>query len=170
MKVVNFFGEPNAGKSTMAAAVFASLRFRGIRAELVTEYAKDLVWAGTLSRVPQDEILAEQYLRLQRLEESGVTLAITDSPLLLQSVYGPENAEDALDLWNTFANRSYLVVRPPWRSYAGVGRAQTEEQALALRPRILEVMAAAKVRYAQVVSCRETAEMIADEVAIWSTK
>ena len=46
--VVNFFAGPGAGKSSMAAGLFAELKFRGVNCELATEYAKDKVWEGSL--------------------------------------------------------------------------------------------------------------------------
>lgn len=44
MLVVNLFGTPGAGKSTGVAYIFSNLKMRGINAELVTEFAKDMVW------------------------------------------------------------------------------------------------------------------------------
>lgn len=37
-------GGPGSGKSTTAAGVFYNIKKKFIHAELVTEYAKDLVW------------------------------------------------------------------------------------------------------------------------------
>ncbi len=42
--IVNLFGGPGAGKSTMAAGLFSELKWRGINCELATEYAKEKVW------------------------------------------------------------------------------------------------------------------------------
>ena len=44
MKVINLFGGPGCGKSTTAADLFARMKLRGLSVELVTEYAKDVVW------------------------------------------------------------------------------------------------------------------------------
>ena len=41
---VSLFGPPGAGKSTLAAYVFAKLKMMGVNCELVTEFAKDKVW------------------------------------------------------------------------------------------------------------------------------
>ena len=41
---VNLFGGPGIGKSTTAAGVFNLLKLHGIETELITEFAKDLVW------------------------------------------------------------------------------------------------------------------------------
>jgi adenylylsulfate kinase-like enzyme len=43
LHVINLFGGPGTGKSTLAAALFTDLKMKGINAELVTEFAKDLV-------------------------------------------------------------------------------------------------------------------------------
>lgn len=42
--VINLFGGPSAGKSTLAAGVFYNLKCMGINCELITEYPKDKVW------------------------------------------------------------------------------------------------------------------------------
>ena len=44
MLVVNLYGAPGAGKSTGAAYIFSKLKMAGVKAELVTEFAKDMVW------------------------------------------------------------------------------------------------------------------------------
>ena len=40
MKIINLIGEPSAGKSTIAAELFAKMKKAGYNVELVTEYAK----------------------------------------------------------------------------------------------------------------------------------
>lgn len=42
--VVNLFGSPCAGKSLGASYIFSLLKIAGVNCELVTEFAKDLVW------------------------------------------------------------------------------------------------------------------------------
>lgn len=44
MKVINLFGGPGSGKSTLAAGLFERMKIQGLSVELVTEYAKDMVW------------------------------------------------------------------------------------------------------------------------------
>ena len=55
-KVINIFGAPNAGKSTVAAGLFYIMKINGYNVELVNESAKDLVWNG------QTEHLSEQLI------------------------------------------------------------------------------------------------------------
>ena len=42
--IVNLFGAPSAGKSTMMALVFAKLKLNGCNVEMAPEYAKKKVW------------------------------------------------------------------------------------------------------------------------------
>ena len=39
--VINLLGSPGAGKSTTAARLFYELKMKGVKCELITEYAKD---------------------------------------------------------------------------------------------------------------------------------
>lgn len=91
MLTVNLFAGPGAGKSTMAAAVFAALKERGISAELVTEFAKDCAWEGRTGPLRcQPYVWGEQLWRLERLRGRGVEVAVTDSPSVLSAVYGED--------------------------------------------------------------------------------
>ncbi len=138
LKVINLYGGPGSGKSTMAARCFAELKMNGYNVELVTEYAKDLTWAGR-EKTLRDQlyILAKQHDRLRRLE-GQVELVITDSPLLLCLVYVRghplyDNAAFASlvrSLDETFYRHDYFVRR--CKAYNPRGRNQTEHEARAL--------------------------------------
>ena len=43
-KIINLFGEPGVGKSALAAYIFYRLKVLGYNCELVTEFAKDMVY------------------------------------------------------------------------------------------------------------------------------
>ena len=44
--VINAFGGPGAGKTTACMEIAATLKKRGLVAEYVQEYAKELAWEG----------------------------------------------------------------------------------------------------------------------------
>ena len=95
MKVINLFAPAGIGKSTVAAGLVWLMKSHQIRAEQVTEYAKDLVHEGlTLAelREREDEILAEQGARQERLL-GKYDFAVTDSPLPFCSFYAGEPAD-----------------------------------------------------------------------------
>jgi len=87
-KVINLFGGPGSGKSTMATSVFALLKMHDVNCEYVSEYAKDLVWEGKDRLMNTDPlyIFSKQHLRQRKLENK-VEIVITDSPLLMSLVY-----------------------------------------------------------------------------------
>jgi hypothetical protein len=88
MIVVNFFAGPGSGKSTTSADVFAHLKRLGVRTELVGEYAKEVIYKGASVRLANQALMAaRQYDKLVNLSRSGCSVAVSDSPLLMQQVY-----------------------------------------------------------------------------------
>jgi nicotinamide riboside kinase len=135
MRVVNLFGGPGTGKSTLAATLFGALNTRpDTRCELVTEFAKDLVWekrSGALAN--QLLVTGQQYERQRRLLDHGVPLCITDSPLLLGCIYAPQWLDNpeweavVLDTYHQFDNINLFVRRET--EYAEKGRVHSESEA-----------------------------------------
>lgn len=130
--VINLFGGPGAGKSTTAAGLFYEMKLMDIKCELVTEYAKELVYE---ERHLEDGILifAQQQRRMKRLV-GKVDYIITDSPLVMSEVYQlalPESFHRLVRYtFNTFNNINVKINRvKPYQSY---GRTQTEERARTL--------------------------------------
>lgn len=89
--VVNLYGGPGVGKTTLAHALTAALSKEGVLTEHVPEYAKELVWEGrrdmldgTVER--QRAVSGEQWRRVERLL-GKVEVVVTDSPADLGCVY-----------------------------------------------------------------------------------
>jgi hypothetical protein len=128
MQVINFYGGPGSGKSTMAAAVFTKLKWFGYNVELVPEFAKDLVWEKR-SKTLDDQIyiFGKQNHRLHRLI-GQVDFAITDSPLLNSIYYCQEDRPSfkslVLDVYRSYQNIDIFVER--CKVYNPSGRLQTE--------------------------------------------
>lgn len=142
MIVVNLFGGPGCGKSTGAAYVFARLKERGVKVELVTEFAKDLTWDRSEGLADQAYVFGNQFHRLYRCARAGVRVVVTDSPLLLSLVYrrpdegpfGDEFAAYVRACHRYFDSLNFLITR--WKPYEQTGRAETEEEARA-RDRVI---------------------------------
>lgn len=119
MICINFYGGPAIGKSTMAAMVFAELKSRGITAELVGEFAKDLVYDKSYNTMAdQHYVFAMQAHRLWRLANYGTEVAVCDSPLLLTMAYNrdPNNGHFnpfVIDTYNRYENFDYVLERCP---------------------------------------------------------
>ena len=129
--VINLMAGPGAGKSTMAAALFAQLKWKGIDCELAAEYAKDLVWEKRDKTFEnQVYIFGKQHNRLFRLL-GQVEVVITDSPLLLTPIYDGQKRETLKQLVfeevNRCNNLNIFVVRR--KDYNPNGRKHTKSQA-----------------------------------------
>lgn len=135
MQVINFFGGPGAGKSTAASGLFYELKKRWFRAELVTEFAKELVWSGSSHMLShQNFIFATQENRLARLE-GQVDVAVSDSPLLLSAYYAPDHyqisfKQSVFDFFESYSNINIFVRRS--HQYSAAGRLQNQEEADAI--------------------------------------
>lgn len=134
MQVINLFGGPGTGKSTTAAGLFYYLKRQGVECELVTEYAKELVWSERANMFThQDYIFAKQRNKLERLRDK-VEFVITDSPLLLSLIYMPDSytggahfSDFILEVNKSFHSIDFLLKRQ--KGYSPIGRNQTEEEA-----------------------------------------
>ena len=137
MNVINLWGAPGSGKSTTAAGLFFLMKINKYKVELVTEYAKDLVWDRHQSMLNnQISIFAEQNHRLHRLQSHGIDFVITDSPLPLPSFYKPKGYFSQFDpmvneAFNSYNNLNYLLHRRG--SFEAIGRVhdETESDAIA---------------------------------------
>jgi hypothetical protein len=131
--VVNLFGGPGIGKSTVAAALFAMLKLNGVSCELVTEYAKDKVWEGSDDMLrDQIYVFAKQFHRVWALQ-GKVDVVVTDSPFLLSLYYGRDATSDAfkrtvVDEYDKMWNLDILLNRSV--PYDPAGRQQTAKQAI----------------------------------------
>lgn len=147
MKVINFFGGPGIGKSTVAAGHFWDLKASGCSAELVTEYAKDVTWEGRQNLLnDQLYLLAKQNRRLARLLDHDIEYAITDSPLLLCAAYTRMGTNSynslvplVLELFNSYDNLNIVLKRNP-EFYVQVGRSQTVEQAIQIDDVVIQML------------------------------
>ena len=140
--VVNIFGVPGAGKSTLALGIAHALSVKGHRVELIQEFAKEKVWEEALKVLDdQTYIFAKQSRRMNRVR-GKVDYIVTDSPLMLSHLYGADEPQAFLDLvtetFNSFNNVNIFLERG--HKYDPVGRIQTEGESEALKPKILDIM------------------------------
>ena len=167
--VINLIGAPCAGKSTLAALVFSKLKMNNISCEIVTEFAKDLVWDESLQGLNnQLYVFSEQFYRVWRLQNK-VDVIVTDSPMLLSIYYNRKQKEenklsekyfnplilecnDKYDNLNFFVKRNY--------SYDNKGRRHNEEESNKIEQDMLILYKDMNINYQEVVSDEESANMI----------
>ncbi len=135
--IINLFGGPGCGKSTTMARLFADLKSRGLNVEMVSEFAKDLVYEQRHETMKDEMyIFAKQHHRIFRVNNK-VDVIITDRPLLLTNVYvqlylpDDEFKKDLMKLvrttFNNFNNLN-IVLNREGIEYKTEGRLQDLEE------------------------------------------
>lgn len=141
-QIINLFGGPGTGKSTIAALVFGELKKKGYEIELVTEYAKDKVWEESYKTLEnQIYVFGKQLHRIWRIKNK-VNFIITDSPILLSIIYDKEKNDNlkrlVLDVHNNFNNINILIKRDT--IYNPNGRFQNEIEAKQIDKQIMNLL------------------------------
>lgn len=169
--VVNLMGNPGAGKSTIMAQIFQKLKWMNIDCEMSPEFAKKLVWENrneTLS--DQLYIFAKQNHQLVVLN-SKVDVIITDSPLILSTVYHRVHHKDEPDYiletlvestFNSYNNINFLLKRT--KPYNPNGRMQTENDSNLLYDDIKNVLDEHNIDYTQLDANDQTCDIIVNEI------
>lgn len=142
--VINFFGSPCTGKSTLASWLFSELKSKNVKCEYVTEFAKDMTWENNLEALNyQQYIWGNQSWRMARLKNK-VDVIITDSPLPLAIIYNkkrlkePEFTKLIMQDFNEYNNLNiYLEVLD---NYSDVGRNQNKDEAKQIDTEILHLL------------------------------
>ncbi|GEM_PF-965051 len=126
--------------STGAAYIFSQLKMMGVNCELVTEVAKDFTWEENKQALScQEYTFGKQSFRMKRCRDK-VDVIITDSPLPLGIFYntnpvlGEHYEQLVLDVFNTYDNMNYGIVRD--KPYSPIGRNQTEAESNEIGDRI----------------------------------
>lgn len=154
MIVINFWGGAGIGKSTLAARTYTWLKQRGCRVEMTGEYAKELVYEDSM-RVIHDQLYlyAEQEHRLRCLAESGVEVAVCDSPTPLSVVYDTEQdgklAELIWDRFDRYKSVNFLLKRDD-SIFTEKDRIDTLESAHAVDEAVEKMLDEHKIPYVEV--------------------
>jgi len=141
--VINFWGGPGSGKSTTSALLFGYLKQHGFNVELVTEYAKELVWEErTKTLTNQIYLLGKQTNRIEVLK-GQVDAVITDSPIPLCSIYRGDHYPECFDelvkwQFNQHFNMNFFLKRV--KDFNPKGRVHDLEQSKKLDMQIRDLM------------------------------
>lgn len=152
--VLNFFGGPGIGKSTTSARLFAELKTKGVKCELITEFAKDLTWENRMTTLDnQLYVLAKQHHKMFRVYDK-VDYIVTDSPLLLSLHYGQYTKDQefmeklkqvVLHLHNERESINFFIERT--KEYQQYGRAQTAAEAKAVDANLKKILLEENIPY-----------------------
>lgn len=148
-KVINIFGAPGSGKSTLMGGLFYRLKMAGINVEMSHEYIKEKLYEGTPYPF-HDQLYtyAKQNKKLNQLN-GKVDFIVTDSPSVQCIAYDekepPIYRQMALDYFNQYDNLNFYIERT--HEYQPSGRNQTEEQAKMVGDRIKNMLDDLKIEY-----------------------
>lgn len=159
MIVINLYGGPGSGKSTASAQLFYEMKKAGYKVELVTEYAKDLVYSEEFFKLKdQLMVFAKQHHKLWKLRDK-VDYAIVDSPLPLSLVYAPDDmiysykdlSSLIMSTYSQYDNKDFFLARNlEEHGYQEYGRHQTLDQAIEKDDEILEMLIAHGIQHRRV--------------------
>jgi len=153
--VINIYGGPGVGKSTTALHLVAELKKRGINADYVSEYAKELVYAKNLDKLDgsiqnQREIFHEQKSRLD-ITLAGAEVAVTDAPLPLNAVYLKEKSnsyiQDVLKKYNEYKNFNIFIERDLSTPFETEGRIHNLKESIEKDAEIISMLYANRIPF-----------------------
>lgn len=175
-QVVNIYGGPGCGKSTISSGLFYKMKSEGYNVEYVSEYARDLTYEQQFRILQEDQlyIFAEQHRRIFRIIDE-VEYVITDSPLLLPFVYYEFNPKpqiydkDAfsnlvIKTYNKYPNSNYFLIRNHKYEYQQIGRTQTLEEAKKIDSDIMRSLLEVCETIHELESNDETIEIIFNHI------
>jgi hypothetical protein len=166
MIVINFFGGPNSGKSTQAAGMFHRFKIDGYNAEHVNEYAKMCVWENRIDLLEdQLYVMAKQHRRVKRLADK-VDFCITDSPVMLSSIYRDAYGEPhysntldkiAFECFSQNDNINFMCKRDK-QGWDGSSRAQDYQDALRIDDKMYKMFKDYKIPFYHLDINKDTIE------------
>lgn len=167
-KIINLFAGPGAGKSTTAAGVFHLLKLKGVNAELVNEFAKQLVWDDRGHTLEVQPYVFGKQLHKTEMLIGKVDIIVTDSPILLSAVYCkdryPESFKTAVrEIFLAMDNINYYLDRGD-RPYNPMGRRQSLESAKYVDTKVKNYLDEYGIPYTVLISNEETSRSIFNDV------
>lgn len=135
--LVNLWAPPGVGKSSNMAAIFNILKFKGLRAEMSTEVAKQFTYENNRMALTDPFYVAASQEYRNFMLKGQVDYIVTDSPPGMSLLYClPKDREPLFEMVRhvrqRYANIDIRLLRDPAREYQVYGRNHTEAQSRAL--------------------------------------
>jgi hypothetical protein len=160
--IVNLFGGPGSGKSTMASKIFSTLKEKGITCDIPYEYPKIVAWEENYSQISdQLYIFANQHRGIVR-SFGKVDFIILDSPILLSliyknvytsdypvSFYGSEFDDIVINLFKRYDNINFYLKRNNIK-FESIGRLQDQTESIYYDEKIKECLINNKIPFHEI--------------------
>jgi len=157
MKHINLFGGPGVGKSVTAASIFADMKIKGYKAELVTEFAKELVYSEDWTTLNNQFIVTATQHHRSFLLEDKVDYVVHDSPILLGVVYSTFKNETKthyenfiVSLFKELNSINIFLERDLKNTYQAYGRSQSVDKAIEKDKEILALLEKHKIDFIKI--------------------
>lgn len=174
--VINIIGGPGTGKTTIAAGLYAQLKRLGYDVENIPEFSNELVFEEHFSTF--NDRLYMHAIQNHRLfiMKGKLDFIITDSPLLLTSIYNkfylkdkmPVSYNEMIDLavketFNFYHNVTYYLGRDT--NYNVIGRRENEADAIVLDQLVLDYLHQNQIPY-KTISLQDGVSTILEDLKI----
>ena len=153
MKIINLFAAPGVGKTTTGQILAGLLSLKGYKVQYIPEFAK----FATLSKneaALSDQIymFSKQENRLSVLKNTEVDFVIMDGPLPIALLYTPDNYFKSYfdlvwEVFNSYNNINYRLLRNNSLQYDKFGRKESEEESKILDTRLKELLDSKNIFY-----------------------
>ena len=149
--IINFIGEPGAGKSWASWYISAKLKQNGFKVEYLPEFAKSKLYEHSEKVFTcEPYIFGKQLYKMHSMSDE-VDIIVTDSPIILPHFY--EKDEQSKELlkqlelyhFNQFNNLNICLMRD--HDYKQEGRFQTEDQAEQLHNEMMHFLMLNNIDY-----------------------
>ncbi len=163
---INFLGAPGAGKSLMCALTYVELKKKHMSVEIVSEYAKQLVYMKDYEMLNNQWIVSYNQYKMLKSMENVVDFVCCDSPLLLGLFYNEYHSQNVCDVSKTKEmilskitelekdnNSSYIFIeRNTNLPFEKHGRIHGEQEANIIEVKMKEMFDTLGVKYMSVKS------------------
>jgi len=157
-KIINLFGGPSSGKSTITSGLFYELKKKNISCDNPYEFPKQVAWEDNTSQITdQLYIFSNQHRGIVR-SYGKVDYIILDSPILLSlaykngyddgypsSFYGESFDKMVIDVFNKYENINLFLERPD--NFQEDGRFQNKEESLMFDSKIKSILDDNSIEY-----------------------
>jgi len=153
-KIINLFGGPSIGKSSVASGVFHELKRRHISVDVPYEFPKVLAWDKNYPAIrDQFYVIGNQHRGIAR-SYGSVQYIVVDSPILLSliyknfyddtpsypsSFYGKEFDDFILSLHNKYDSVNVFLKRNP-TTFQDDGRYQNLQESITIDERLKKLL------------------------------
>jgi nicotinamide riboside kinase len=142
--IVSLMGGPGSGKTTAATELFNAIKKRHVPADLVTDFAKDMIIQKNTSAMENQLYIWASQLYRNRCAYKEAVVTVTDTPVLLGCIYNtplsPHLKNVILEEYHKFNNYNLIVSRDVSREFQMFGRVHDEAQSIRIDQQIIELL------------------------------